>query len=163
MFGSEEAHAINLPADAQAAAAWDAANSDADLKRLTYAGYTCESGDRTTDLLHTMTVTFGVDETGIAKIGFRSNNINTDGLTWAEGGREGQGWFKVDNFTLFYDSEEIPTAIDNVKTNGAVTTIASRQFFTVDGAQVAAPQKGVNIVKNIMSDGTVKVSKIIIK
>jgi hypothetical protein len=163
MFGSEEAHAINLPADAQAAAAWDAANSDVDLKRLTYAGYTCESGDRTTDLLHTMTVTFGVDETGIAKIGFRSNNINTDGLTWAEGGREGQGWFKVDNFTLFYDSEDIPTAIDNVKTNGAVTTIASRQFFTVGGAQVAAPQKGVNIVKNIMSDGTVKVSKIIIK
>lgn len=163
MFGSEEAHAINLPADAQAAAAWDAANSDVDLKRLTYAGYTCESGDRTTDLLHTMTVTFGVDETGTAKIGFRSNGINTDGLTRAEGGREGQGWFKVDNFTLFYDSEDIPTAIDNVKTNGAVTTIASRQFFTVGGAQVAAPQKGVNIVKNIMSDGTVKVSKIIIK
>lgn len=159
MFGSEEAHAINLPADAQAAAAWDAANSDVDLKRLTYAGYTCESGDRTTDLLHTMTVTFGVDETGTAKIGFRTNNIGLGGEPEAQG----HGWFKVDNFTLFYDSEDIPTAIDNVKTNGAVTTIASRQFFTVDGAQVAAPQKGVNIVKNIMSDGTVKVSKIIIK
>ena len=76
---------------------------------------------------------------------------------------QGHGWFKVDNFTLFYDSEEIPTAIDNVKTSGAATTIASRQFFTVDGAQVAAPQKGISIVKNIMSDGTVKVSKIIIK
>ena len=75
----------------------------------------------------------------------------------------GHGWFKVDNFTLFYNSEDIPTGIDNVKTNGAVTTIASRQFFTVGGAQVAAPQKGVNIVKNIMSDGTVKVSKVIVK
>ena len=159
MFGSEEDHAINLPEDAKAAAALDAANPDAENKFLTYAGYTCLDGDRTTDLLHTMTVTFGVDETGIAKIGFRTNNIGLGGEPEAQG----HGWFKVDNFTLFYNSEDIPTGIDNVKTNGAVTTIASRQFFTVGGAQVAAPQKGVNIVKNIMSDGTVKVSKVIVK
>lgn len=159
MFGSEEDHAINLPEDAKAAAALDAANPDAENKFLTYAGYTCLDGDRTTDLLHTMTVTFGVDETGVAKIGFRTNNIGLGGEPEASG----HGWFKVDNFTLFYNSEDIPTGIDNVKTNGAVTTIASRQFFTVGGAQVAAPQKGVNIVKNIMSDGTVKVSKVIVK
>ena len=163
MFGSEEAHAINLPEDAQSAAAWDAANPDAEIKHLTYAGYTCESGDPTTDLLKTMTVTFGVDETGVAKIGFRTNNVNVDGISREEGGIDGQGWFKVDNFTLFYDSEEIPTAIGSVKTDGAVTTIVSRQYFTVGGAQVSAPQKGVNIVKNVMSDGSVKVSKVILK
>ena len=163
MFASEEAHAINLPEDAQVAAAFDAANPDSEYKFLNYGNYTCESGDRTTDLLKTLTITFGVDETGIAKIGFRTNGINTDGLTFAEGGVDGQGWFKVDNFTLFYDSEDIPTAIDNVKTNGAAATIASREFYTVGGVKVAAPQKGISIVKNIMSDGTVKVSKVIIK
>lgn len=163
MFGSEEAHAINLPADAQSAAARDAANPDSENKFLTYAGYTCMADDRTTDLLHTMTVVFGVDDSGIAKIGFRTNGINTDGLTLEEGGRNGQGWFKVDNFTLYYNSEEVPTGVENIKTNGAVTTISSRQFFTIGGAQVSAPQKGVNIVKNVMSDGTVKVSKVIVK
>jgi hypothetical protein len=163
MFGSEEAHAINLPADAQSAAARDAANPDSENKFLTYAGYTCMADDRTTDLLHTMTVVFGVDDSGIAKIGFRTNGINTEGLTFEEGGRNGQGWFKVDNFTLYYNSEEVPTGVENIKTNGAVTTISSRQFFTIGGAQVSAPQKGVNIVKNVMSDGTVKVSKVVVK
>lgn len=163
MFGSEEAHAINLPAEAKAAAELDAANPEADIKHLTYAGYTCDSGDRTTDLLHTMTVVFGVDESGTATIGFRTNGINTDGITFAEGGRNGQGWFKVDNFTLYYNTEDVPTGVESIKTNGAVTTIASRQFFTLDGVQVTAPQKGVNIVKNVMSDGSVKVSKVIVK
>ena len=163
MFGSEEAHALNLPEDAQGAVAWDVANPDADIKHLTYAGYTCESGDPTTDLLKTMTVTFGVDETGVAKIGFRTNNVDTNGISRDEGGIDGQGWFKVDNFTLFYDSEDIPTAIGSVKTDGAVTTIVGRQYFTVGGVQVSAPQKGVNIVKNVMSDGSVKVCKVILK
>lgn len=159
MFGSEEAHAVNLPEDAKDAAAGDAAYPEAEPKRLTYAGYTCESGDPTTDLLKTMTVTFGIDETGIAKIGFRTNNIGLAG----EPEGNGHGWFKVDNFTLFYDSEDIPTGVESIKTSGAGTTIASRQYFTIGGAQVAAPQKGVNIVKNIMSDGSVKVSKVFVK
>lgn len=163
MFGSEEAHAINLPQDAQGAAARDAANPDADIKFLTYAGYTCESGDPTTDLLKTMTVTFGVDETGVAKIGFRTNNVNLDGVSRDEGGIDGQGWFKVDNFTLFYDSEAIPTGIGSINADGAATAISERQFFTVGGVQVAAPVKGINIVKNVMSDGTVKVTKTVVK
>ena len=65
--------------------------------------------------------------------------------------------------SLSTNSEEVPTGVENIKTNGAVTTISSRQFFTIGGAQVSAPQKGVNIVKNVMSDGTVKVSKVIVK
>ncbi|MCM1311454.1 MAG: hypothetical protein NC206_00285 [Bacteroides sp.] len=162
MFSYEELYELNLPEDAKNAAYMDEVNPDADLKHLTYAGYTCASGDRTTDLLHPMTVKFGVGEDGIAKIGFRTNNINPDGLTFEQGGRDGQGWFKVDNFTLFYESEEIPTAIGSVESS-SVTTIVARQYFTVDGVRIAQPQNGINIVKNIMSDGTVKVSKVFVK
>ncbi len=162
MFSYEGLYELNMPSDAKDAAYMDEVNPDADLKHLTYAGYTCESGDRTTDLLHPMTVKFGVGEDGIAKIGFRTNGVNSDGLTFAQGGRNGQGWFKVDNFTLFYESEEVPTAIGSVEAS-SVTTIASRQYFTVDGVSISQPQKGINIVKNTMSDGTVKVSKIFVK
>ena len=162
MFSYEELYELNMPNDAKDAAYMDEVNPDADLKHITYAGYTCEANDRTTDLLHPMTVKFGVGEDGIAKIGFRTNGVNPDGLTFEEGGRNGQGWFKIDNFTLFYESEEVPTAIGSVESS-SLTTIVARQYFTVDGVQLAQPQKGINIVKNIMSDGTVKVSKTLVK
>lgn len=162
MFSYEELYELNLPEDAKAARAIDQKNPDADLKHITYAGYTCESGDRTTDLLHPMTIKFGVGEDGIAKIGFRTNGVNPDGFIAGNGGREGQGWFKVDNFTLFYESEEVPTSIESAG-SPALATIVSRQYFTVDGMQIDQPRKGVNIVKNVMSDGTVRVSKVLVK
>ena len=172
MFSTDYNHELNLPADAQAAAALDMENPDASVPFLTYAGYTCESGDRTTDLLHTMSVTFGVDESGIARIGFRTNNVNTNGVAkdavvdgdfdaFGENVR-GQGWFKVDNFTLYYASEEVPTAIECIEAI-APATVLSRAYYTVDGARVAGLQQGITIVKSVMSNGTVKVTKVMKK
>jgi hypothetical protein len=155
MFSTEDRYANNMPEDALAAKATDES-------LLTYAGYSCESGDSKTSLLHTMSVTFGVDESGIAKIGFRTNGINGDGLTYAGGGINGQGWFKIDNITLFYDSEEIPTALKGVKSNVA-SQAGESQIFTVSGLRTNRLQKGVNIVKTTQADGSVKVVKRFVK
>lgn len=169
MFASEEAHSLNLPEDAQEAAERDAAYPDASVPFLTYADYTCETGDRLTDLLHTMTVTFGVDDSGIAKIGFRTNDVNIHGYSREVGDTDetgentrGQGWFKLDNFTLYYLSEELPTSIESLENLEAVTVVA-RQYFNADGVKVSVPQRGVNIVKTILEDGSVKVTKMLVK
>lgn len=162
MFSTELAHELNLPADAQAAAQRDIDFPEASVPFLTYAGYTCESGDRTTDLLHTMTVTFAVQEDGIAHIGFRTNNVNVEGISRDEAGRDGQGWFKLDNFTLYYASEELPTAIECIDAESNATVSAS-EYYTIGGLQTTGMQRGINIVKHVMSDGTIKVSKVLVK
>ncbi len=170
MFAAEEAHALNLPDDAKAAAQRDIDFPEASVPFLTYADYTCYADDRTTDLLHTMTVTFAVREDGVARIGFRTNNVNTSGIAnedvsgdTDENGENvrGQGWFKVDNFTLYYASEELPSSIECVDSQDSA--ILSTTYYTIDGVRSSNLQKGVNIVKSIMSNGNVKISKILVK
>lgn len=167
MFASEEAYTgsfASLPDDVRNADIYNTVKGDVDLLHLNYAGYTCESGDATTDLLRTLTLTFGVDSTGIAKIGFRTNGVNPQGLTYSEGGINGQGWFKVDNFTLYYESEEIPTSIeDEAVSEESFKEIKSRKFYTIDGIEIPEAQKGFNIVKYIMNDGSIKSTKTIVK
>ena len=134
MFGSEGAHEINLPEDARQA------------DEVTYAGYYCASTDPTTSLLRPMSVTFAVDDSGVCKVGFRTNGVNTDGLKWNESGaRDGQGWFKVDNFRLSYDSEEMPAS--GVKSIEQLTEPTATRFYTIDGRLLQAPQRGINIMR----------------
>ena len=140
MWGTEGFHEANLPADAREATV------------LTYAGYTCEreeglaDNQQPTSLLKPMSVTFEVGEEGLATIGFRTNGIEPDGTPSATC----HGWFKLDNFRLSYDSAEL-TSVNGVKTqsNRAVT------FYTIDGRQLQAPQRGLNIMKT--GDKTVKI------
>lgn len=172
MFSTAEAHELNLPEDAKAAAQRDIDFPEASVPFLTYADYTCFTDDRTTDLLHKMSVTFAVREDGIARIGFRTNNVNTNGVAkddvasgdtdeYGENVR-GQGWFKVDNFTLFYDSEEVPSAIKCIDVESGAKASAC-EYYTLDGVRIAAPQKGITLVKSVMSDGQVKVNKVLVK
>lgn len=172
MFSTAEAHELNLPEDAKAAAQRDIDFPEASVPFLTYADYTCFTDDRTTDLLHKMSVTFAVREDGIARIGFRTNNVNTNGVAkddvasgdtdeYGENVR-GQGWFKVDNFTLFYDSEEVPSAIKCIDVESGAKASAC-EYYTLDGVRIAAPQKGITLVKSVMSDGQVKVNKVQVK
>ena len=140
MWGTEGFHEVNLPADAREATV------------LTYAGYTCEreeglaDNQQPTSLLKPMSVTFEVGEEGLATIGFRTNGIEPDGTPSATC----HGWFKLDNFRLSYDSAEL-TAVNGVKvqSNSPVT------FYTIDGRQLQAPQRGLNIMKT--GDKTVKI------
>lgn len=162
MFSSEVAHELNLPADAVAAAQRNADFPEASVPFLTYAEYTCESGDRNTDLLHTMTVRFAVNESGIAHIGFRTNNVNVEGVSRDEGGRDGQGWFKVDNFTLLYESEELPTAIKCIDMEQCGADVVN-EYYTIGGERIHKLRSGLNIVKSISRDGAVKVSKVYVR
>lgn len=172
MFSTAEAHELNLPEDAKAAAQRDIDFPEASVPFLTYADYTCFTDDRTTDLLHKMSVTFAVREDGVARIGFRTNNVNTYGISkddvasgdYDEYGENvrGQGWFKVDNFTLFYDSEEVPSAIKCIDVESGAKASAC-EYYTLDGVRIAAPQKGITLVKSVMSDGQVKVNKVLVK
>ena len=157
MFSTSDSYENNLPEDAAAAQAIDES-------LLTFADYLCESGDPTTSLLHTMTLTFGVDESGEATFGFRTNGINSQGLTFAEGGVNGQGWFKIDNVRLTYDSAEVPTGVKGMETGAATQgkTVA-RQFFSVSGARMTSPQKGVNVIRDVKADGSVTTSKVLVK
>lgn len=164
MYTTAETSSEYYPEDVKEAI--ERSKSDADIKHINYGGYTSLEGDPTTSLLHTLTVKFGVDESGVAKIGFRTSNINPAGEVYGETVNEndildGQGWFKVDNFTLFYDSKEIPTGIKNTGVEEKASYIVERRYYSTDGARIAAPQDGVTIVQNIMSDGSVKVTKVI--
>ena len=139
---------------------------EAEIKHLQYAGWQSNEvegyNDDATDVPSTlcpyhMALTFGVDESGEAYIGFRTNNVAMDGTARK---RAADGWFKLDNFKLFYQSTDIPTAIDAQEISGAITKMVGRQYFSTDGRQLAQPQQGITIVKNIMSDGTIKTVKV---
>lgn len=161
MYGAEETYAAraNDTDDMAAARALDEANPDADLKHMNYAGWLNDVKESYTSCPHAMSLTFGVDEGGDLKIGFRTNNVDPDGTPHPY---DSAGWFKLDNFKLFYQSADIPTGIRNTSDATAnANQLLRQEYFTVGGAKVSAPQKGITIVKNIMSDGSVKTTKVL--
>ena len=78
-------------------------------------------------------------------------------------------WMFFDEWKLTYfgansAKEADGDAIANGITEAAAAAgIAKVEFFSLGGAQISKPAKGVTIVKTTMADGTVKVQKIIIK
>ena len=157
MWGTPEAYSeLNMPADALNAA------------ELTYAGYTCAAdleGDANSSLLHPMSVTFGVGPDSTIVIGFRTNGINVNGVKNGEedpngdGNLRGQGWFKVDNFRLSYDSEEIPTNIAAISER----PVATSEIFNINGMRQTTLRRGINIVRMPQTDGSLKAKKVVIK
>ena len=134
------------------------AKAYADGEHLTYAGYICsEDYEQVCHSLRAMSITFGVDESGEMTIGFRTDGNRPNSSV---SDVSGQGWFKVDNFQLYFESEDIPTAITSTAISNNASQLTAQQYFTLDGAQVNAPQKGVTLVKNIFSDGSVRTTKI---
>ncbi len=160
MFGSEEnyADAQNITVDMLRAMAKDSINPDADIKHMNYAGHVNTESGGLSQTPRPMSLKFGVDESGVMRIGFRTNNVGFDGTVKPH---DGSGWFKLDNFKLFYESTDLPTAIGSVEASDKLLEIVGQQYFTIDGRQVAQPQKGINIIKNIMSDGSVKTVKVL--
>jgi hypothetical protein len=71
-------------------------------------------------------------------------------------------WTIFTGWKLEYLGKTAPTAISKVNNDSQAAAI-STAYFTVNGARVAAPQKGINIVKKTLSDGTVKVQKVLVK
>ena len=70
-------------------------------------------------------------------------------------------YFAMDNIKVrFPKSVEPPTANTAISQN---TEVVNTEIFTIDGQKVESLQKGVNIIKTYFTDGSVKVSKRIVK
>jgi len=65
------------------------------------------------------------------------------------------GWKDFENIVALTDSDPKPTGITSVNNN----MVKSERYYSLDGKPLAAPQRGINIVK--MSDGTTK--KVVVK
>ncbi|MBO4672765.1 MAG: hypothetical protein J5616_00230 [Bacteroidaceae bacterium] len=170
LYGSESDYIQNFdeefyntfPADVRIAAEIDALNADAEYKHLNYAGNYSHESYGTSGIPYTTSLTFGLAEKGDITLGFRSNRISAvDGLLSEQASL---GWFKLDNWTLTYDSFDVPAG---AATTGESTAIEGKQassqatvsFYNLNGTRLAAPQKGINIMK--MSNG--RVSKVYVK
>jgi hypothetical protein len=57
---------------------------------------------------------------------------------------------------------EVPSAIEGVQNNANVS-VAKRQFFNASGVELSQPVRGINIVRETLSDGTVRSHKVVIK
>lgn len=81
-------------------------------------------------------------------------------------GTQDARWFACDNFTLTYfgkesqkESNTDESSIESIE----ATTVLSSTYYNLGGAQLAQPQKGVNIVKSVLSNGKVIISKVFVK
>ena len=115
---------------------------------VTYFSYANNDNDASydyTSIAHPMSVTFRVDDDGVAKFGFRTNNVDASGTAHPHAGA---GWFKLDNFHLTcislgaVDAPELPVAIQSV----AKAENAGQTIYDVTGRRVTAPAKGFYIV-----------------
>lgn len=159
MYGAEETYAehLNETADMRAARLSDEAHPDAELKYMNYAGWTNDVSYGYTSCPHHMELKFAVNETGELTIGFRTNNV--DPFTGEAHMYDSAGWFKLDNFKLFWNNTDVPVGIQGVSDKSS--ELVGRQYFTIDGRRISQPQSGITIIKNILSDGTVKTTKIL--
>ena len=79
---------------------------------------------------------------------------------------KGDCWLMLGGVKLTYFSteaaalngEEGTTGINNV-----AAEVVSRTIYNANGSEVAEPAQGINIVKSVMSDGTIKVEKVLVK
>lgn len=74
-------------------------------------------------------------------------------------------WAIFDNFQLFYTGTEKPnisTAIEGIEE--ATADVVSSTYYTIGGIRIAKPaQSGLYIREDLLSDGTKKVTKILVK
>ena len=50
-----------------------------------------------------------------------------------------------------------------ITTTDAEATVVSTQYFNARGAEIPAPEKGLNIIKTTLSNGKTTVQKVIIR
>ena len=78
--------------------------------------------------------------------------------------QEAENWCIWDNWQLTYFG---PNSAKEATVDGIVSTTAAVaakvEFFGLNGARISKPTKGVAIMKQTLSDGTVKTTKVIVK
>lgn len=71
-------------------------------------------------------------------------------------------WTIFDNFHLYYLGANTPTGIQNLEANES-KTVGEAVFYNINGARIAKPAKGINIMRQRMADGSVRTTKVFIK
>jgi len=95
-----------------------------------------------------------VGEDGKLRIGVKKEvGITHDWALWTNW----QLWYHGTNSALVVDGD--PSGVNEITGGEVVKT----EFFGVNGAQTSQPGKGVAIMKQTLSDGTIKIQKLIIK
>ena len=74
-------------------------------------------------------------------------------------GSSTKGWFQADDFRLYYWGKKSDPDTEVSK----VTSQPVRyHYYDLQGAQLSAPQRGVNIVKEVLNDGSIRVRKLLV-
>ena len=78
--------------------------------------------------------------------------VTTDGAPSAT-------WFKIDNFRLYSvdDKDFVPSGVDDVQSDAGIEAI---QIFDISGRRINKLSEGINLVRERLSDGTVRVRKV---
>lgn len=169
LFGAESDYVQNndeelystFPEDVLVAAEIDKLTADADYKHLNYAGNYSSESYGASGAPYTTTITFGLAEKGAITLGFRSSRISAvDGQL---SGQASLGWFKLDNFKLTFESFDVPAGAETTAEAVGIDAVqvaekTAVEFYSINGVRLAAPQKGINIVK---AGGQVK--KVLVK
>jgi hypothetical protein len=99
------------------------------------------------------TITFKVPEDMTVRIGMSKDvQQSTNWCIW--------GAWQLTYYGKNSTKEPTETGIATAFSNGQV---ARTEFFSINGTRISAPRSGVAIMKQTMSDGTIKVRKVIMK
>ncbi len=109
------------------------------------------SGTNNNDWYRFCVANVELPEGGALRLGVRSTGI----------GSGTKGWFQADDFRLYYWGTYRARGIDLPATGHYDSIVKERQYFSLDGTRLNAPQQGVNIVKEILANGQVKICKMI--
>jgi len=99
-----------------------------------------------------------VAEDGTLRLGIKTADANT--------------WVIMDDFELIYygassaheaSGDADPTGIEQVKADNAAAQVLRTEFFTINGVRTMAPQQGIVIVRQMLSNGNVVVKKMNLK
>ena len=158
LFGAEGDYIQNMdkelyetfPEDVRIAAEIDALNEGAAVHHLNYADNYSHESYGASGAPYTTAVVFGLAEKGDVTFGFRSSRISAaDGML---SGQASMGWFKIDNFRLVFESADVPAGAETTAEATGIDAVrdvntAPAEFYTLDGVRLAAPRKGINIVR----------------
>ena len=61
------------------------------------------------------------------------------------------------------DYKAVVSGIENVNASNKVATVLRTEVYSINGTRCNAVSRGLNIVKQLMSDGTVRTQKVVVK
>ena len=94
--------------------------------------------------------------------------MNEDGAYWSDSFTWKSPYDQINttstpNYIFVLSDETIADAITTVESIESVTTVLSTQYYSISGAKLSAPQKGINIRQQRLSNGKVVTTKFLVK